>query len=171
MLAQVRSRATLEAFCRLHEDGSIYRANRLVNFCPYLNTTLSNLEVRPCYPLRWRSSTYIAKVDMKEFEKRTLIDLPGYAGEKVEVGCITSFKYMIDGTDEFIIVATTRPETMLGDTAIAVNPKDERYKVRSPPARVSQRRSLQSHSIFTANSLDIPLSTASSPSSPTTMRT
>jgi hypothetical protein len=69
---------------------------------------------------------------MKEFEKRTLIELPGYGTEKVEVGCITSFKYQIDGSDESIIVATTRPETMLGDTAIAVNPKDERYTVRGP---------------------------------------
>ena len=41
-------RAVIENFCRLHEDGIIYRANRLVNWCVRLNTTLSNLEVR-CY--------------------------------------------------------------------------------------------------------------------------
>ena len=43
---QKLSKAVIETFCRLHEDGIIYRANRLVNWCVKLNTTLSNLEVR-----------------------------------------------------------------------------------------------------------------------------
>lgn len=43
---QKLSKAVIETFCRLHEDGIIYRANRLVNWCVRLNTTLSNLEVR-----------------------------------------------------------------------------------------------------------------------------
>jgi valyl-tRNA synthetase len=58
---------------------------------------------------------------------RTLLDVPNYE-RKVEFGVITHFKYPIEGSDETIEVATTRPETMLGDTAIAVHPKDERYK-------------------------------------------
>ena len=55
--------------------------------------------------------------------------MPGYdIKEKFEFGVITSFAYPIEGSDEKVIVATTRPETMLGDTAIAVHPDDARYK-------------------------------------------
>ncbi|KAI5801174.1 tRNA synthetases class I-domain-containing protein [Geopyxis carbonaria] len=104
------SKAVLEAFVRLHDEGIIYRANRLVNWCCQLNTTLSNLEV-----------------DNIEIPGRTLLSVPGYK-EKVEFGIIVSFAYEMEGSDEKVIVATTRPETMLGDTAIAVHPDDERYK-------------------------------------------
>jgi valyl-tRNA synthetase len=107
------SRAVSETFCRLHEDGIIYRANRLVNWCVKLNTTLSNLEV-----------------EQKQLAGRTLLNVPGYdEKERFEFGVITSFAYPIEGSDEKIIVATTRPETMLGDTAVAVHPDDPRYKV------------------------------------------
>jgi valyl-tRNA synthetase len=104
------SAAVTETFVRMHEEGFIYRSNRLVNWCTQLNTSISNLEV-----------------DNKELTGRTLLDVPGYE-RKVEFGVLTHFKYPIDGTEEFIEVATTRPETMLGDVAIAVHPKDERYK-------------------------------------------
>ncbi|EGO22806.1 hypothetical protein SERLADRAFT_450542 [Serpula lacrymans var. lacrymans S7.9] len=105
------SKAVIENFCRLHEDGILYRANRLVNWCVKMNTTLSNLEV-----------------DQKQLNGRTLLNVPGYdAKEKFEFGVITSFAYPLEGSDEKIIVATTRPETMLGDTAIAVHPDDTRY--------------------------------------------
>lgn len=104
------SAAVTETFVRMHEEGFIYRSNRLVNWCTKLNTALSNLEV-----------------ENKELSGRTLLDVPGYE-RKVEFGVITHFKYPIEGSEEFIEVATTRPETMLGDTAIAVHPNDERYK-------------------------------------------
>ncbi|EGE83482.1 hypothetical protein RJZ56_005547 [Blastomyces dermatitidis] len=104
------SAAVTETFVRLHEEGTIYRANRLVNWCVALNTSLSNLEV-----------------ENKELEGRTLLDVPGYQ-RKVEFGVLTHFLYPIDGTDETIQVATTRPETMLGDTGIAVHPDDKRYQ-------------------------------------------
>ncbi|KAK0206866.1 tRNA synthetases class I-domain-containing protein [Desarmillaria ectypa] len=105
------SKAVIETFCRLHEDGIIYRANRLVNWCVRLNTTLSNLEV-----------------DQKQLAGRTLMSVPGYdAKEKFEFGVITSFVYPLE-SGERVVVATTRPETMLGDTAIAVHPDDERYR-------------------------------------------
>ncbi|MCJ1478726.1 hypothetical protein MMC13_007410 [Lambiella insularis] len=104
------SAAVTETFVKLHEEGTIYRANRLVNWDSKLTTSLSNLEVVN-----------------KELEGRTLLDVPGYE-RKVEFGVITHFKYEIDGSDETIEVATTRPETMLGDTAVVVNPKDQRYK-------------------------------------------
>ncbi|KAI9808401.1 MAG: hypothetical protein M1826_004177 [Phylliscum demangeonii] len=101
--------AVTETFVRLHEEGIIYRANRLVNWCTKLNTAISNLEV-----------------DNKELEGRTLLDVPGY-DRKVEFGVIVHFQYEIDGSDEKIEVATTRPETMLGDTGIAVHPTDKRF--------------------------------------------
>ena len=104
------SRAVTENFVRLHEDGVIYRASRLVNWCVTLNTTLSNLEVVN-----------------KEISGRIQMSVPGYT-EKVEFGVITSFAYEIEETGEKIVVATTRPETMFGDTAIAVHPNDTRYK-------------------------------------------
>ena len=102
------SAAVVETFVRLHEEGLIYRAQKLVNWCTTLNTALSNLEV-----------------DNKELEGRTLLTIPGYE-RKIEFGVLTYFKYPIDGSDDFVEVATTRPETMLGDSGIAVNPKDSR---------------------------------------------
>lgn len=104
------SAAVTETFVRLHEEGIIYRANRLVNWCVALNTSLSNLEV-----------------ENKEIEGRTLLDVPGYE-RKVEFGVLTHFCYEIDGTKERIEIATTRPETMIGDSGIAVHPTDKRYQ-------------------------------------------
>ncbi|OAA61019.1 valyl-tRNA synthetase [Niveomyces insectorum RCEF 264] len=103
------SAAVQETFVRLHEEGTIFRANRLVNWDSKLNTALSNLEV-----------------NNKDLPGRTLLDVPGY-DKKVEFGVIVHFKYQIEGSDETIEVATTRLETMLGDTGIAVHPQDERY--------------------------------------------
>lgn len=104
------SAAVRQTFVQMHDEGLIYRANRLVNWCTKLTTALSNLEV-----------------DQKELEGSTKIDVPGY-DKKIEFGSIWNFKYPIDGTDETIEVATTRPETMLGDSGVAVHPDDERYK-------------------------------------------
>ena len=87
------SRAVREVFVRLYEQGLIYRGHYIVNWCPWHETAISDLEV---------------KHD----------EVPGKLWE---------IRYPVVGTDEFITVATTRPETMLGDTAIAVNAKDERY--------------------------------------------
>jgi len=99
-----------EAFVRLHEDGTIYRSNRLVNWSCSLKSAISDIEV-----------------DKKELTGRTELPVPGYK-EKVEFGVLVSFAYKVEGSDEKIIVATTRIETMLGDTAVAVHPEDERYK-------------------------------------------
>jgi len=84
-----------EAFVRLYEAGLIYRATRLINWCPECRTALSDLEVE---------------------------------NEEGANGELFQFAYKVEGTDEEIVVATTRPETMLGDTGIAVHPDDERYK-------------------------------------------
>ncbi|GME86089.1 unnamed protein product [[Candida] boidinii] len=104
------SAAVTEAFVRLHEDGTIYRDLRLVNWCVKLNTALSNLEV-----------------ENKTIPPRSMLSVPGYE-EKVEFGVLTSFAYPVVDSDEKLIVATTRPETIFGDTGVAVHPKDERYK-------------------------------------------
>lgn len=107
---QKLSRAVEEAFIRFHEQGLIYRDNRLVNWCPHLRTALSDLEV-----------------DYEDISGRTLLDIPGYS-DKVEVGVLCEFKYKVKGSNSFLTVATTRLETMLGDVAVAVHPEDDRYK-------------------------------------------
>lgn len=76
------SNAVIENFCRLHEDGVLYRANRLVNWCVRLNTTISNLEV-----------------EQKQLTGRTMLNVPGYdLKEKFEFGAITSFAYPVEGS-------------------------------------------------------------------------
>ena len=104
------STAVRDTFIKLHDEGIIYRANRLVNWCSALGTSLSNLEV-----------------ENQEIPGRKLLEVPGYQ-KPIEFGVLTYFRYEIEGTDQNIVVATTRPETMLGDTGIAVHPADERYK-------------------------------------------
>jgi len=103
-------KAVTEAFVRLHEDGTIYRSNRLVNWSCSLRSAISDIEV-----------------DKVELPGRTSLSVPGYS-EKIEFGVIVSFAYKVEGSDEEIVVATTRLETMLGDTAVAVHPEDPRYK-------------------------------------------
>ncbi len=94
------SNAVKEAFVRLHEDGLIYRGKRLVNWDTKLHTAISDLEVE------------------NHDEKGHLWHLRYPLAD----GCKTA-----DGQD-YLVVATTRPETMLGDAAVAVHPEDERYK-------------------------------------------
>jgi valyl-tRNA synthetase len=104
------SRAIMETFCRLHDEGLIYRSKRLVNWCTHPNTALSTLEV-----------------ENKEIAGGTLLAVPGY-DKKVEFGLMTYYHYQIVDSDEVIQIATTRPETMLGDSGIAVHPDDDRYR-------------------------------------------
>jgi valyl-tRNA synthetase len=95
------SRAVREAFVRLYEKGLIYRGEYLINWSPGLQTAVSDLEVE-------------------------------YSEEE---GILYYFKYPIAGTDldegpgqGYIPVATSRPETILGDTAVAIHPDDDRYR-------------------------------------------
>jgi valyl-tRNA synthetase len=88
------SAAVTEVFVRLHEDGLIYRGQRLVNWDPVLHTALSDLEVLA----------------------------------EEEQGSLWHFRYPLADGSGHLVIATTRPETMLGDTAVAVNPDDERYR-------------------------------------------
>jgi valyl-tRNA synthetase len=94
------SRAVVKVFVELHRDGLIYKDKRLVNWDPALLTAISDLEVQ--------------QIEVK--------------------GSLWYLRYPLEGKtfspedpSSFIVVATTRPETMLGDTAVAVHPDDERY--------------------------------------------
>ncbi|MFU2081817.1 valine--tRNA ligase [Gallibacterium anatis] len=94
------SDAVKEVFVRLHEEGLIYRGKRLVNWDPKLHTAISDLEVE----------------------------------NKESKGSLWHFRYpLANGAKtaedlDYLVVATTRPETMLGDTAVAVHPEDARYQ-------------------------------------------
>ena len=87
------STAVIEAFVRLHEQGLIYRGQRLVNWDPVLKTAISDLEVV----------------------------------SEEEDGFLWSISYPLSDGSGSLVVATTRPETMLGDVAVMVHPDDERY--------------------------------------------
>ena len=94
------NKAVTEVFVKMHEKGYIYKGSRIVNWCPVCNTSISDAEV--------------------EYQE--------------QAGHFWHIKYPImndDGTPsttEFLTFATTRPETMLGDTAVAIHPEDERYQ-------------------------------------------
>ena len=93
------NKAVTEVFCKMHEKGYIYKGSRIVNWCPVCNTSISDAEV--------------------EYED--------------QAGHFWHIKYPIlneDGSQsgEYLTFATTRPETMLGDTAVAIHPDDERYQ-------------------------------------------
>jgi valyl-tRNA synthetase len=102
-------KSVTEAFVRLHEQGLIYRSSRLVNWSCSLKSAISDIEV-----------------DKVEVPGRTFLSIPGYQ-DKVEFGVLVKFAYKVEDTNEELVVATTRVETMLGDTAVAVHPKDPRY--------------------------------------------
>ena len=87
------SEAVREVFVRLYDQGLIYRGNRMVNWCPHCNTSISDAEVE-------------------------------YAEQD---GHFWHLLYPVKETGEMLELATTRPETMLGDTAVAINPDDPRY--------------------------------------------
>ena len=88
------SDAVKYVFIKLYREGLIYKGKRMINWCPYCNTSISDAEV--------------------EYEE--------------EPTHLWHIRYKVKDEDRYIIVATTRPETMLGDTGVAVHPDDERYK-------------------------------------------
>jgi len=88
------SNAVKDVFVNLYNEGLIYRGNRMVNWCPYCNTSISDAEV--------------------EYEEKE--------------GNFYHILYPVKETGEMLEIATTRPETLLGDTAVAINEEDPRYK-------------------------------------------
>lgn len=95
------SKAVREVFVRLYEEGLIYRGERIINWCPRCMSALSDLEVN-----------HVDTQGTLTYVRYPLVPLPDQE----------------NAPTEYISVATTRPETILGDTAVAVNPKDPRYK-------------------------------------------
>ena len=93
------NKAVTEVFCKMHEKGWIYKGARIINWCPVCNTSISDAEVE-----------YEEQAGHFWHIKYPLVDENGQPS-----------------TTEFLEFATTRPETMLGDTAVAVHPDDERY--------------------------------------------
>ncbi|MDO4779260.1 MAG: valine--tRNA ligase [Tissierellia bacterium] len=88
------SKAVLEVFVKMYEEGLIYKGERMVNYCPSCNTSISDAEV-------------------EHIDKHSHL---------------WHFDYPLKDGSGKVTIATTRPETMLGDLAVAVNPEDERYK-------------------------------------------
>ena len=88
------SRVVREVFVRLYEEGLIYRAHYMVNWCPQCRTAISDLETI----------------------------------HQEQQGHLWHIRYPLVGSSEYLVVATTRPETMLGDSGVAVHPDDERYQ-------------------------------------------
>ena len=72
------------------------------------------------------SSSCHAQLEYKDVKELEMLKVPGYE-EEVQFGALTHFLYKVEGGDEVIEVATTRPETMLGDTAVAVHPEDPKW--------------------------------------------
>ncbi len=104
--------AVLAAFKKYHAEGYIYKGKRLTNWCPKCLTSLSDLEI-------------------EETAKTKKLYEIKYKLENAEIGV----------SQQYLIVATTRPETMFGDTAVAINPYDERYlslinEIKSKPNSV-----------------------------------
>lgn len=88
------SNAVAEVFVKLYQKGYIYKGERIINWCPSCNTSISDAEVN--------------------YEEQD--------------GHFWHIRYPIKDSDEYVVIATTRPETMLGDTAIAIAPDDDRYE-------------------------------------------
>ncbi|CAD7082003.1 unnamed protein product [Hermetia illucens] len=104
-----RANAVTEAFIHFFDEGIIRRQNSLVNWSCVLESAISDIEV-----------------DNHEIIAPTGIRVPGY-NKPIIFGEIHDISYKIKGTDRTIVVSTTRPETILGDVAIAVHPEDTRY--------------------------------------------
>ncbi|MCZ7888070.1 MULTISPECIES: valine--tRNA ligase [Agrobacterium] len=108
------SEAVLEVFVTLYKQGLIYKDKRLVNWDPKLLTAISDMEVEQ---IEMKGNLWHLRYPL---EKGVTYQYPVAFDEE---GKPTEFE-----TRDYIVVATTRPETMLGDTGIAVNPEDERYR-------------------------------------------
>lgn len=97
------SKAVITVFRRLYEEGLIYRGERIINWCPVTKTAISDIEVEYKEKLGKLYHIRYPKSDFKSKDPKTL------------------------KPDEYIVVATTRPETMFGDVAVCANPNDSRY--------------------------------------------
>jgi valyl-tRNA synthetase len=125
------SRIVREVFVRLYDEGWIYRGNRIVNWCPTDQTVLSDLEVEK---LPQQGKLYYLRYPIKSSDRDNRGNSSNASTrgdgsrDRSNSGRSDDSSGNSDGADtRYVTVATTRPETMLGDTAVAVNPNDERY--------------------------------------------
>ncbi|MBV9609771.1 MAG: class I tRNA ligase family protein, partial [Acidobacteria bacterium] len=124
------SSAVRLVFVRLYEEGLIYRGKYVVNWCPRCGTAISDLEVEH---EETPGKLYHIRYPVSPLQPRKGLSGPpeqksGTPEEKQVLRSQTTLPQDEKSIQEFIIVATTRPETMLGDTAVAVNARDPRYK-------------------------------------------
>nr|XP_045599154.1 valine--tRNA ligase-like [Procambarus clarkii] len=103
------SKAVTEAFIQLYDSGLVYRKESLINWCCSLQSAVSDIEV-----------------DHLHLTGPTELTVPGYE-KPVTFGKMYDFAYKINDSGGELVVSTTRPETMLGDTAVMVHPEDQRY--------------------------------------------
>ncbi|XKL65568.1 hypothetical protein PGB90_008988 [Kerria lacca] len=104
-----QSTAVTNALIKLFEDDMLYQENMLVNWSSHLRSTISDIEIDYCL-----------------VEKPTLFSIPGHH-KPIEFGLIYDIALKVLNSDKEIVLSTTRPETLFGDTAIAVHPEDTRY--------------------------------------------
>ena len=115
------TQAVIKTFVQLHRDGLIYRDKRLVNWDPKFETAISDLEV---VQVECKGSVKWERGGEAEFDAAALAK----ALSKDPNGHLYYFDYPLEDGSGVITVATTRPETMLGDTAVAVHPENENLK-------------------------------------------
>ncbi len=114
------TKAVQEAFIHLYNKGCIYRGNRIINWCVTCQTAVSDLEI--VYRETKGKLYYFRYPIIQATGNRQQATAENSAGSDPDKRITTK------GSDPiYIVIATTRPETMLGDTAVAVNPEDERY--------------------------------------------
>ena len=104
-----------KAFVDLFKQGGIYRGQKMLHYCPTLRSVLSDIEV-----------------DWVDINKKQKLKLP--SGIETEVGVIYDIKYPIEGKEQsietdYILISTTRPETIFGDSGIAIHSQDSHHKV------------------------------------------
>jgi len=136
------SRAVRSVFVSLYEEGNIYRGLRIVNWCPKDKTVLSDLEVKEetrkdgklyylKYPIQdsppYEGGVAAASADGVVLSTSATSDIADHQAENHPVSTENVQTPLLRKEGSHLVVATTRPETMLGDTAVAVNPSDERY--------------------------------------------
>ncbi|KAF6198834.1 hypothetical protein GE061_006857 [Apolygus lucorum] len=108
-LDKLRSDAVNHSLIKLWDAGLVYRSDSLVNWCCHLRSAISDIEV-----------------DHLDLAEPTDLSLPGYE-KPITFGLLDFFAYQLENSDEELVVATTRLETVLGDVAVAVHPDDNRY--------------------------------------------
>ncbi|MFH1712981.1 MAG: valine--tRNA ligase [Candidatus Jacksonbacteria bacterium] len=126
------TRAVQEVFVRMYNDGLIYRGDRIVNWCPRCGSTLADDEVEykeqvaKLYYIIYKLKTQTCLIGSPPKRRNSKLNMPHrQSAEEAET---TTKNLKLSNNQNYIVVATTRPETKIGDTAVAVHPEDKKYK-------------------------------------------